>query len=1147
MSAVSRGGGRRLGAVALTAAALGGMVSGVPAAQAAPPQPGDGETGTSDERDTVRDAAPRVFPRPHTLRARGPFVPVTREVVLVSEPGADPHALEAIRKVLRGAGARALRETGPGDSAPDSGAERDSLVVRVGRNAAPTLRALRAPAPGDLPPGGYRLAVGEVAGRGHVALDGAGADGLFHAAQTLRQLVTTRAAGTGFPGVTVRDLPGTPVRGVTEGFYGQPWTREQRLEQLDFLGRTKQNRYLYAPGDDPYRQAARWRDPYPAEQRAAFRDLTRRADANHVVFGWAVSLGQGFCFASDDDRRALLRKLDAMRALGVGAFQLQFDSVSYREWHCGQDADRYGSGPEAAAHAQSELANAVAGHLARRHPEVAPLSVMPTEFYQDGASAYRDALAQRLDDGVEVAWSGVGVVPRAITGGQLRETRAAFGGHPLVTMDNYPVNDFAPKRLFLGPSQGRDPAVADGSAALLSNAMEQPTASRVPLFTAADFAWNPRGYRPRESWRAAVDDLAGGPTADRATRAAVHALAAHHSSSVLGAEESAYLRPLLSAFWTAHDRRDGPALRRAAARLRSAFGTMSEASRRVPAALRAEARPWLTQLERFGEGGRHAVDMLTAQAANDGPAAWRAQLELRRLRAETRRSEVTVGKGVLAPFLDRALNAAEGWTGATAEAHDGRIGERRATPDPAPDSGTGPGSGTGAPRGGKPGTGGPGGKAGAASPPSARGTATARLSPAGPSGPGARPGAPVSAAVDGDPATAYRAARAPATVGHTPGGPALRSPGTRLWQRWGWSASGPGALTVQLSTARPLAAVTVQTGPDSRTRAHVEARVPGRGWKRLGPLSESGWSQVDGRGVRADAVRLVWARGSGAPVVHEVTPWYADGPDASLALDRDTLELAAGGGPAEVEATVTAHRPRNVRGRLASEAPEGFAVSLPERTTVPRGGSATVPVRIRAGASVRPGSYDIPLTFGEQLRTVSVRVFPRTGGPDLAKGARATASGEETADFPAGSVTDGDRRTRWSSPARDDAWVQVELDEPARIGAAVLSWQDAHAESYRIRVSPDGERWRTVASRRQSEGGRETVRMEAPADTRFVRIQGDRRATRFGYSLWSVELYAVRESATGNRDGPGERGARDDRGAPGAGQGAARKRPGAGG
>ncbi|RDG39700.1 glycoside hydrolase family 20 zincin-like fold domain-containing protein, partial [Streptomyces corynorhini] len=49
------------------------------------------------------------------------------------------------------------------------------------------LRALRAPDRGDLPSGGYRIAVGAVDGRDTIALDGVGDDGLFHAAQTLRQ------------------------------------------------------------------------------------------------------------------------------------------------------------------------------------------------------------------------------------------------------------------------------------------------------------------------------------------------------------------------------------------------------------------------------------------------------------------------------------------------------------------------------------------------------------------------------------------------------------------------------------------------------------------------------------------------------------------------------------------------------------------------------------------------------------------------------------------------------------------------------------------------------------------------------------------------------------------------------------------------
>lgn len=287
------------------------------------------------------------------------------------------------------------------------------------------------------------------------------------------------------------------------------------MAQLDFLGRTKQNQYLYAPGDDPYRQE-QWRDPYPAAQRSRFRALAERARRNHVTLAWAVAPGQAMCFSSQDDREALLRKMDMMWELGVRAFQVQFQDVSYSEWHCDEDADTYGGGPKAAAHAQADLVNAVAGHL--RLP--ARLSVLPTEYYQDGATAYRTALAGALNAGVPVAWTGVGVVPKKITGAQVAGARAALG-HPLLTLDNYPVNDYAADRVFLGPYSGREPAVATATSGVLAAAMQQAAASRIPLFTAADYAWNPDAYDPAGSWRAAIDDLAGKDSrrAGRAARA----------------------------------------------------------------------------------------------------------------------------------------------------------------------------------------------------------------------------------------------------------------------------------------------------------------------------------------------------------------------------------------------------------------------------------------------------------------------------------------------------------------------------------------------------------------------------------------------------------------------------------------------------
>ncbi|MBP2402911.1 beta-N-acetylglucosaminidase domain-containing protein [Streptomyces syringium] len=991
---------RKAGATVLAAALLGGLLGGAPGAVADPRTGGATTTAGPADRESA-DAAPAVWPRPQSLSAQGSSARIGDEVTVMADSGADPYALDVLRETLRALGARTVVDAGAGGTPPPRGL----IVYAGGQPAEDALRALGAPAVDDLPSGGYRLATGQVDGRPTVALAGLGPDGLFHAAQTLRQLAVERDGGKAFAGVVVRDWPGTAVRGLTEGFYGRPWSRQQRLDQLDFMGRTKQNRYLYAPGDDPYRQA-RWRDAYPADQRAEFRALAERARRNHVTLGWAISPGQAMCFSSDSDLRALARKVDAMWALGVRAFQLQFQDVSYSEWHCDADADAFGSGPEAAAAAQAKVAGALARHLAAKGPEAAPLSLLPTEYYQDGRTAFRRALAGALDPRVEVAWTGVGVVPKTITGGELADARAAFG-HPLVTMDNYPVNDYAQDRIFLGPYTGREPAVAVGSAALLANASAQPVASRIPLFTTADYAWNPRQYRPEESWRAAVDDLAGH---DPATREALTALAGNDRSSVLGGEESTYLRPLLDAFWAALATTDAGRLTEAGDRLRTAFRAMRDARQRLSGSLGgldAEVRPWLEQLARHGEAGEKAVDMLTAHARGDGTTAWRAQLDVQRLRERIEDSRVTVGKGVLSPFLEQALARANGWTGID------------------------------------------------------------------------RPLRTTGPATDGDPTTS--------------------------------SPSAPGeTLTVRLPRPRPLTAVTVLTAPAPGVRGTVEAHDADRGWQPLGTVSDGGWTQAPGKGVRADALRLVWAAGSTAPAVHEVTPWFADDPSADFELTRRDADAEIGGRPAVVDARMITRRPGTVREKLTVMAPPGVTVRAPAEITSPRGGVTTARIELSVPAGTAARTFTVPVRLGDQERILTVRAYPPTGGPNLARGARATASGQETGRFPASAAIDGETGTRWSSPASDDAWWQLELARPARLGRLVLHWQEAHPARFRVQVSPDGRTWRDAAVVADGKGGVETVRMDAPG-ARFVRVQGEKRATRFGYSLWEVEAYAVQE------------------------------------
>ena len=49
------------------------------------------------------------------------------------------------------------------------------------------------------------------------------------------------------------------------GFYGRPWTTEQRKDLFKKMNKFGLNTYLYAPKDD-YKHRAYWRDLYSVEE-----------------------------------------------------------------------------------------------------------------------------------------------------------------------------------------------------------------------------------------------------------------------------------------------------------------------------------------------------------------------------------------------------------------------------------------------------------------------------------------------------------------------------------------------------------------------------------------------------------------------------------------------------------------------------------------------------------------------------------------------------------------------------------------------------------------------------------------------------------------------------------------------------------------
>ncbi len=301
-------------------------------------------------------------------------------------------------------------------------------------------------------------------------------------------------------------LPGNPVgngfqtRGVIEGFYGPPWSHQDRLDMLRFMGKVGLNTYFYAPKDDPYHRE-RWREPYPPADLARLAELVRVGREAGVNVWFAISPGLSMTYSSDSDYAALLAKLDAVRAIGVRDVGLFLDDVPETLTHP-EDRGRFHS--LAAAHAY--LIKRLATDLDGRGMGLLVVQTAYTNVF--GNRAYLSELAPALPPSLPLIWTGTDVRPPAMTISEAREWGGWIGRKPLV-WDNYPVNDFAPGRLFLGPITGRARDLQDAVNGYVANPMNQAHASMLPLWTIADYLLRPAHYDPAASQARALEALYG--------------------------------------------------------------------------------------------------------------------------------------------------------------------------------------------------------------------------------------------------------------------------------------------------------------------------------------------------------------------------------------------------------------------------------------------------------------------------------------------------------------------------------------------------------------------------------------------------------------------------------------------------------------
>lgn len=262
--------------------------------------------------------------------------------------------------------------------------------------------------------------------------------------------------------------------GVIEGFYGTPWTVEEREECIGVLAVNGADTYVWAPKSEPRHRDA-WNEPFTPDELAGFGRLATVDPAVTV----SVGLTPGADATVDDVVAKLAPALDR----GCRGITICFDDLPVLD----------------SAQRHRDIANGVRARTGVH------TWLVPTHYAGMSGSPYLDALVDGLDENVLVMWTGSHVVTDSVTAADADARAAVTAGRAPLMWDNTPVNDAMMSALLhLGPYAGREPALRGRLGGLLVNPMVQMRAS-LPTVESACAWW--RGDDPVAAWESSVDRL----------------------------------------------------------------------------------------------------------------------------------------------------------------------------------------------------------------------------------------------------------------------------------------------------------------------------------------------------------------------------------------------------------------------------------------------------------------------------------------------------------------------------------------------------------------------------------------------------------------------------------------------------------------
>lgn len=434
-----------------------------------------------------------------------------------------------------------------------------------------------------------------------ITITGCDVDGLHYGIVTLGHILNQMKDDT-LQTLEITDYPEILYRGYIEGFYGFPWSHEDRKDLMVFGGEQKLNTYIYAPKDDPYHRS-HWRELYPEDKGREISELAAAGHENNLNFVWTIHPGDSIDLDSEEDFKSTIAKLEQLYTLGVRQFGILFDDI--------------GGYPDGAQ--QARYINRVDTEFVKAKGDVRPLLTVGTRYCEawgPSMEKYFKPFVELLHDDVEIMWTGSATMSNVSKEQFDAPKRTINSNKNLSVWWNYPVNDYCDAKMLMGKIENLSPDV-DNINGFFSNPMNQAQASKQALFCIADHNWNTDAYDCETSFVHSFKALA--PEVSHELQIfASNCSYVKEDGGVSGTflfDESWYLADDIEALTLAL--KNGIDFIPAAKNLLEAFVEIEEAvntidAKCVNAKLIGELRPFLDATRHMGQAGSNTMEALMA-------------------------------------------------------------------------------------------------------------------------------------------------------------------------------------------------------------------------------------------------------------------------------------------------------------------------------------------------------------------------------------------------------------------------------------------------------------------------------------------------------------------------------------------------------